>query len=171
MNHLLNDTATVHLQGKGQDVVLHLACQDFLLPLIAMLKEFLDHVIAENIGHQLQRVGADFAKDLIFFVAVGRLEFLLNESRAMLITAKFDNMIVNVLPTFSIIPAYSSQQSFYLQLIPLVSFATSPKFFQQHTSHMLTDIMLSGRPSGNYGSSQEARNGGHVIERSKRIHA
>ena len=85
-------------------MVLHLACQDFFLSLIAVLEEFLYDIVAKNIRHQLQRIRADFTKDLVFLVAVGRLELLLNKSRTMLVAAKLYNVIVDILQSSAIVP-------------------------------------------------------------------
>ncbi len=62
-----------------------------------MFEEFLDHVIAKDIGHQLDSVGEDLSEDLILLVAVGCLKLLLNESRTVLVTTELNYVIVNVL--------------------------------------------------------------------------
>ncbi len=62
-----------------------------------MLKHLLDHVVSKDVRHQLQSIRLDLTKDLFFFVAIGRLELLLNESRSVLITTEFNNVIVQVL--------------------------------------------------------------------------
>lgn len=62
-----------------------------------MFKEFLDHVITKDIGHQLNSVGEQLSEDLILLVAVGCLELLLNESRTVLVTTELNNVIVDVL--------------------------------------------------------------------------
>lgn len=82
-------------------MALHLVGQDLFLRLVAMFKELLYHVIAKHIGHQLQGVRLDFPEDLFFLVAVRRLQLLLNETRAMLIATKFNNMVVDVLMSVS----------------------------------------------------------------------
>ena len=45
-----------------------------------MLEEFLDYVITKDVGHQLDRVRIELPEDLLFLVAVGCLELLLDES-------------------------------------------------------------------------------------------
>jgi len=45
-----------------------------------MLEEFLNNVVAENISHQLQRVGLDLAEQLLFLVAISRFQLLLDEA-------------------------------------------------------------------------------------------
>lgn len=62
-----------------------------------MLKEFLNNVIAKDISHELQAIGLNLTEDLVFLIAVGRLEFLLNEPRSMLITTEFHNVVVDIL--------------------------------------------------------------------------
>ena len=52
-SHLLYNSAAIHLQGQGQDMVLHLIRQNLLLGLVAVLKEFLNDIIPEDVSHQL----------------------------------------------------------------------------------------------------------------------
>lgn len=75
----------------------HLIRKNPLLRLVAMLEEFLDDVIAKDISHELQAVGLNLAEDLVFLIAVGGLEFLLDEPRSMLITTEFHNVVVDIL--------------------------------------------------------------------------
>ena len=51
-------------------MVSHLICEDLLLGLIAMFKEFLYHVVTEHISHELYGVRMDFSEHLIFLIAV-----------------------------------------------------------------------------------------------------
>lgn len=62
-----------------------------------MLEELLNHIITKDIGHQLNGIGVKFTEDLVFFIAVGSLELLLDESGAMLITTEFDYVVVYIL--------------------------------------------------------------------------
>lgn len=66
-----------------------------------MFEELLNHVIAEHIRHQLYGVRMYLPEDLIFLVAISRLEFLLNESGAVLVATEFNNMVINVLDVLS----------------------------------------------------------------------
>jgi hypothetical protein len=95
--YLLHYPAAVHLCRQRHDMTLHLIGKDLLLRLIAMLEEFLDHIIAEHIGHQLDRVWLYLGKNLVFLIRIGILQFLLNEARAVLITTEFNHVIVDVL--------------------------------------------------------------------------
>jgi hypothetical protein len=72
-SYLLNDPTAVHLQRQRQNMTLHLFRKDALLQLIAMFKELLDYVVAENISHQLQGILLNFREHHLFFVAVGCL--------------------------------------------------------------------------------------------------
>lgn len=76
---------------------LHLVCQNLLLGLVAMFEELLDHVVAKDIRHQLERVWKDLTEDLFFLVAVRILKLLLDEPRTMLISTKLYDVLVNVL--------------------------------------------------------------------------
>jgi hypothetical protein len=65
--------------------------------LVAMLEKLLDDIIAKDVCHKLQGIEFDFSKNLLLFVTIGRFELLLDKARAMLITTKLDDMIVDVL--------------------------------------------------------------------------
>ena len=75
----------------------HLFCQYTLLQLAAVFEKFLDYVIAKNVGHQLQTIGMYFIKNGLFLVAVCRFKLLLDKPRAMLISAEFNHVGVNIL--------------------------------------------------------------------------
>lgn len=62
-----------------------------------MLEEFLYDVIAEYVLHKLKCIRFDFSKDLIFLIAVCSLKFFLYEPRAMLVAAKLDDVVVDIL--------------------------------------------------------------------------
>lgn len=97
ITHLLDHPTPVHLSRETEDPILHLIGQDLLLGLITMFEEFLDDIIAEDVGHQLNGVGLNLPKDLILLITVGGLQLLLDEPGTMLIAAKLDDMIVDVL--------------------------------------------------------------------------
>lgn len=71
-----------------------------------------------------------FAKDLILFVAVGRLKLLLDESRAMLVTAKLNDVVINILSSFSKGPWRLARAMTHLELVPLIGFAACSEFFE-----------------------------------------
>ena len=93
----MNNTAGVHLNREVDDLALHDPGQNLLLNLVAVLKELLDDVVAEHVFHELNGIGLDLPEHLIFLVAIGGLEFLLDEARAVLVAAEFDNVVVYVL--------------------------------------------------------------------------
>ena len=78
-------------------MALHLFRQNTLLMLVAMLEEFLNNVISEDISRELKCIRAYLSEDLVLVVTVGILQLLLDESRAVLITTEFDNMVVKIL--------------------------------------------------------------------------
>ena len=45
-----------------------------------MLKEFLNDVVAEYIGHQLDGIRMQLSKDLVFLIAIGGLKLLLDKT-------------------------------------------------------------------------------------------
>lgn len=96
--HLLNDTAAVHLRRQLEDLSAHAVCEEAFLVLIAVLEEFLDDIVSKDILHQLQRVALELVEYTFLFVAVRRLEFLLDEAGPVLVAAELDHVVVNVLP-------------------------------------------------------------------------
>ena len=78
-------------------MTLHLVGQSSFLRLIAVLKEFLYHIITENIRHQLHRVSHQLSIDLVLFIAVGCLKLSLDETSSILIAAEFYDMMIDVL--------------------------------------------------------------------------
>lgn len=75
----------------------HLVGQASFLGLIAVLKKLLDHIVAEDICHQLYRIRHQLSIDLVFLIAVGCLKLALNKTSAILVAAKFHDMMVDVL--------------------------------------------------------------------------
>lgn len=78
-------------------MISHLIGQNFLLRLVAVLEELLDHVVAKNICHQLDRIWVKLPKNLIFLITIGCFELLLDEARTVLITAELNYIVVDVL--------------------------------------------------------------------------
>lgn len=78
-------------------MVPHLLGEHPLLHLVSVLKKLLYHVITENIRHQLECVGLNFAEELLFLITISSLELLLNEARSMLISTEFNNVMVDIL--------------------------------------------------------------------------
>ncbi len=66
-----------------------------------MFEKLLNHIIAEHIRHQLNGVRVYFPEDLVFLIAVCRLQFLLNESGPVLVTTEFNYMVVYILKLLS----------------------------------------------------------------------
>lgn len=62
-----------------------------------MLKELLNHVIAEYILGELQGVGEDLVEEVILFVAVGAHHSVLNEARSILVATEFHDMVIYIL--------------------------------------------------------------------------
>jgi DNA-directed RNA polymerase len=94
--YLLNNTAAVPLQRQGQDMAFHLLCQVAFLHLVSVLEELMKPIVSENVGRQVQGVLSNFGKDDLLLVAVCRFELLLDEARAVLISAKFNNVLVDI---------------------------------------------------------------------------
>ena len=78
-------------------MALHPVGQLLLLRLVAVLEELLHDVVAEDVRHQLQRVGEDLPEELRLLVAVGGLQLALDEARAVLVAAELDDVVVDVL--------------------------------------------------------------------------
>jgi len=74
-------------------VPIHGVCQSGLLDLGSILEQFLDYVIPENILDELESVSRnDLIEDNLLLIAGGRLELLLNETRAVLISTELDDV-------------------------------------------------------------------------------
>jgi hypothetical protein len=78
-------------------MVFHLLSKHTLLYLVPMFKQFLDNIIAKNVSHKLKSIRLDFAEELLLLIAIGCFKLLLNEPRAMLITTKFNYVMVDIL--------------------------------------------------------------------------
>lgn len=128
--NLLDNSTAVHLQRQVQDVVLHLLGEQSLLHLIAVLEEFLDNVVSKDIGHQLKSVWLNLAEELFFLITIGSFELGLNESRSVLITTKFNDVIVDI-----------------LQIILLVSLQVCSELLEKHASHAETNVVIFGGTS------------------------
>jgi hypothetical protein len=125
----LDHPASIHLHGQINDLALHDARQDLLLDLVPMFKELLNDVVAKNIPHELKGVGLDLSEDLIFLVAIGRLQLLLDETRAMLVATELDNVLVDT-----------------LQLESFVWFRCGAEVIKKRASHAPRRILIFGWP-------------------------
>lgn len=93
----LTHPTTVHLHRQREDVILHLLGESSFLALIAVLKQLLDDVVAEYVGHELIGIRHDLIEDLLTLVGRASLDPVLDESRAMLIATKLDDIAVDIL--------------------------------------------------------------------------
>ena len=57
------------------------------------LEELLDDIVAEHVGHQAVGRGQDLLEDQLFLSGSRSLQFLLDESGAMLVLTELDNMV------------------------------------------------------------------------------
>lgn len=78
-------------------MALHARSQDLLLDLITMFEEFLNHIVAENVLHELHQVRKEFFENAGFLVAVCCLKLLLDEAGTMLIATELDHIAIDVL--------------------------------------------------------------------------
>ena len=75
----------------------HLISKQLFLSLISVLEKLLNNVVTEDVRHQLASVRLKLPEDLVFFVTIGGLELLLDESRSVLVTTELYNVVINVL--------------------------------------------------------------------------
>ncbi len=150
----LYNTATVHLCGQSQNLTLHLQCESLLLRLGTMLKQLLDHVIPKKIAHELQGIRLDLFEDLFLFLAVGCLQFLLDEPRPMLVATELNHMVVDIselIPTgFVVVVKLLEQRTLVFEMLLLC---------------LTNDESWGGRIRANVGSC------GHHVRTSQRIHS
>lgn len=125
--YLLNHATSIHLDRQVNHFTLHLLCQDFLLKLASVFKKFLYHVVAKDVLHQLEGVGFNLSEDLLLLIAISGLQLLLDESRAMLIPAELDGVVVDV--------------SELVSLVRLV--AVYAELIEQSATHALAGILIS----------------------------
>lgn len=95
--YLLNNAAGVHLAGQIYHLAFHHVGKNLFLYLVAMLEKLLNNIIAEHIFHQLYSIWFNFAEHLVLFIAVGAFKLGLDKSRAMLVAAKLNDVVINIL--------------------------------------------------------------------------
>ena len=82
---LLDNPASIHLEGQWLHVRPQLAHQLGLLLCRAKLKEFLDHIVAKHVGHQLVGSNENLLEDELLLPRSSSLQLLLDEPRAVLV--------------------------------------------------------------------------------------
>jgi hypothetical protein len=82
---LLHHSASVHLEGEVEDMSTHEATESLLLERRAVFKELLDHIVAKDIGHEIEGVGEEFCKGSIPIRGRGDFQALLDETRTVLV--------------------------------------------------------------------------------------
>merc|ERR1719239_45316 len=76
---LLDNPASIHLEGQWLHVRPQLAHQLGLLLCRAKLKELLDHVVAKHVGHQLVGSNENLLEDKLLLPRSSSLQLLLDE--------------------------------------------------------------------------------------------
>ena len=61
-----------------------------------MLEKLLNDIVAKHVLHELDGVHLQLLEHLVLLVAIRRLQLLLNETRAVLVAAEFDNVTVDL---------------------------------------------------------------------------
>ncbi len=84
-----------------------------------MFEELLDDIVAEDILHQLNSIRLNLAEDPIFLLAVRDCEFVLDETRPVLISTELDNVAINFLG--SIISHYTTGFGVYTTYLQLIA--------------------------------------------------
>lgn len=136
MTDLLYASTAVHLQRQRDNVPFHLFSKLLLLQLASVFKEFLNHVIAKYVLHELDGVWQDFLKDSVLVVTVRTQEFVLDKARAMLITTELHHMI---------------NEALQFQAV-LARLLIRPKIVQQSAAHTLWRISVPARSKRRYPS-------------------
>lgn len=121
-------------------MTLHLAGENSLLALIAVLEKLLDHVVAEDIRHQLHGVRLNLLENALLLVAVSSLQLLLDETRAVLIAAEFTDVVVDILEPLEV--TLRSVCSSYLELVALAP-AVVLELIKHGTSKASATFILS----------------------------
>lgn len=84
------------MQGQIEYISTNSLSKGLFLCRRAKLKKLLNDVVAKYVSHQLVRLADYFVKDKLFFIIVGTFQFLLNESRAVLILRELDNVVIQI---------------------------------------------------------------------------
>jgi len=111
--YLLDHTTSIHLKGELKDMPIHGIRQSGLLNLRSVLEQFLDHVVSKNVLNELEGVvGNDLVEDDLLLIAGGGLELLLDETRAVLVPTKLDDVSKDIpqLPLAGLVGAEILQQ-------------------------------------------------------------
>ncbi len=124
--YLLNNSTSIHLQGQRQHMPLYFIGQYPLLVVRSVFEKLLNDVVAKHVHHQLQRVWQDLLENQLLLRIGGGLELLLNETGAVLVPAKFDDVPHDV-----------------LQLVFLV--LVDAKLFEEGTSGDVVGGIFEGR--------------------------
>lgn len=66
------------------------------LVFVAVFKELLNDIVAKDVGHELEGAGDDLVKDKSTLLVGGRLELVLDETRAVLVAGELANVAVHV---------------------------------------------------------------------------
>jgi hypothetical protein len=131
----LNHATSINLDGQVNHFALHLLCQDFLLKLASVFEKLLYHVVAKDVLHQLEGIGFNLSEDLLLLIAISGLQLLLDESRAVLVPAELDGVVIDV--------------SELVSLVRLV--AVYAELIEQSAAHALAGILISRRPDWSHG--------------------
>jgi hypothetical protein len=94
--YLLYNSASICLSGKIKHFAVHCLSELRLVCHAAVLKKLLNHVVAKQVFHQLDSIWLNLAEDPLLFLAVRGQQFLLDESRAILITTKLNDVTTYV---------------------------------------------------------------------------
>ena len=118
---------------------IHGVCQSGLLDLGSILEQLLDYVIPENILDELESISRnDLVEDDLFLIAGGRLELLLNKTRAVLIPTELDDVSKDIpqLPLSSLVRAEILQEGA----------PEGSRFFPPSCTHTLREPMRTVQP-------------------------
>lgn len=126
-NYLLDHTATIQIPRKVENLTLHTPNQSTFLILVSILKDLLYHVIGKWVLHQRQCVGKDFAKNTSLLVAISIFKLRLYESRAVLVSTEFDDVLMDVL--ISINMMFPARLHKTYAEFPSSSGSVGPEFF------------------------------------------
>ena len=126
----------------------HTVRQVSFLRLVSMFEEFLYHVVPKHILHQLQGIFLKFAEDLVLLFAVGRLELVLDETGAVLISTELDNVAIDLVQFCTLVRLHVTLEK------------------KQLLAHggVLVHVRIAPRAFGGL-HRNEARNGVHEVRR------
>lgn len=94
---LLDHSASVHLHREVEDMASELVGENATLLRCTVLEELLNYIVSKHIDHQYKCRWQDLVENKLLLCDLSDLQFLLDKSGSMLVTAELDDVSHDVL--------------------------------------------------------------------------